>query len=475
MTIRKGEDFVIALVTRIFLSTRLPFTLALSIFSVQQGHDQTETNRLRPPAGLVAWWPGDGNATNLTGINPRTELNGVTFTTGLFAQMRAVLAPTGSHPLQTSQPIPVDVEVPIPPTPVKADGTQWLLYELNVTNSGRNNVELVRVDVFKGKARELIATYTDKELSRRLGRPVRATEVAGDLRIEPQSGQPDDPVIGPGAQAIVYLLITVQQEADVPRALYHRLFFNSRSAAGNSQQIFEGGHVTVSRKKPLVLSAPLRGEGWIAVAGPSNDSRHRRASGMINGGKARIPQRFGIDWSRIDADGNAAINANWLSNNASFLSYGAEVLAVADAVVADVKDGIPENQGVSTSSAVPITVDTVAGNYVILDLGRGNFALYAHLQPRSIRLRVGQKVRRGQVLGLLGNSGKSEGPHLHFHVMNSNAVVEAEGVPYIFEAFEVQGLLPSMNEQRQWRPPPTAKPDKRRREIPIENAVIRFP
>jgi murein DD-endopeptidase MepM/ murein hydrolase activator NlpD len=90
-----------------------------------------------------------------------------------------------------------------------------------------------------------------------------------------------------------------------------------------------------------------------------------------------------------------------------------------------------------------MTHETVAGNYVILDLGKGNFALYGHLQPKSTRVRVGQKVRRGQVLALLGNSGNSGSPHLHFGVTNGNSPLGAEGVPYVFDSFELQGVVPS--------------------------------
>ena len=70
-------------------------------------------------------------------------------------------------------------------------------------------------------------------------------------------------------------------------------------------------------------------------------------------------------------------------------------------------------------------------------------------------------MSRGHVLGLLGNSGHSEGPHLHVQVMNGNSVVGAEGVPYVFESFEVQGVLPS-GQPGNWTPLPTVKADKRR-------------
>jgi murein DD-endopeptidase MepM/ murein hydrolase activator NlpD len=206
----------------------------------------------------------------------------------------------------------------------------------------------------------------------------------------------------------------------------------------------------------------------------SNTSLHRRTLVVVDG-KARIAQRFATDWTRVGADGLAfrgdpAKNANWSA-------YGAEVLAVADATVADVKDGVPENDPTSEKKAVPIDLETVGGNYVILDLGGGRFAFYAHLRPGSIRVRVGDRVRRGQVLALLGNSGNSDAPHLHFHVTDGVSPLGAEGVPYVFESFYMEGVLPSKKllVEGGWRPQPAHATDIRRLEIPVENAVVRFP
>jgi murein DD-endopeptidase MepM/ murein hydrolase activator NlpD len=376
-----------------------------------------------------------------------------------------------AHPVQISLPVPVDVQMPMPPTPVKADGKWYLVYELHVTNFHTNNVELVRVEVLRDGGKRPIATYTDEELIRRLA---AATSVRRKLPSDP----PDPRMIGRAMRAVMFVRIMVEREADVPAALHHRLFFKSDSAAENSEEVVEGARVTVNRKAPLVLSPPLRGESWVAANGFSNDDGSHRRSIVVIGGKARIPQRFAIDWTQIDADGrfyrHPATNAKWLSNNRNWLAYGAEVLAVANAVVAEARNGMPENEGYSGTRAVPMTLETVAGNYVILDLGKGNFAVYGHLQPKSIRVRVGQKVRRGEVLGLLGNSGNSTNPHLHFGVTNGNSPLAADGVPYVFESFEVQGIMPS-GQLGNWKPPSTAKADKRRREIPIDNAVVRFP
>jgi murein DD-endopeptidase MepM/ murein hydrolase activator NlpD len=114
-------------------------------------------------------------------------------------------------------------------------------------------------------------------------------------------------------------------------------------------------------------------------------------------------------------------------------------------------------------------LETVGGNHIIMDLGGGRFAFYAHLQPGSLRVKNGDKVRRGQVLGLVGNSGNSTEPHLHFHISDANSPLSSEGLPYVFPSFEVQG--------RGWGWKPGASPttEKRKDEMPMELEVIRFP
>jgi hypothetical protein len=360
--------------------------------------------------------------------------------------------------------VPVDLEIPVAPTPVKANGKIHLLYELHITNFRAKNLELTRVEVLKdGVNNSVLASYEGTELTSRLARPGASADLL------------DKRIIGGGMRAVVFLEITVDTPVDVPRALLHRLFFKSDEPNENiGKSSVEGASVTVRRHPPLVISPPLRGEGWVALSGMSNTSLHRRTLVVVNG-KARIAQRFATDWTRIGTDGLAfrgdpARNANWSA-------YGAEVLAVANAVVVDVKDGIPENDPTSDKKAVPINLETVGGNYIILDLGGGYFAFYAHLQPKSIRVRVGDHVRRGQVLALLGNSGNSDAPHLHFHVSDGNSPLGAEGMPYALESFEMQGVLPSKKllVEGGWKPQPISPIDKRRLEIPIENAVVRFP
>jgi len=99
--------------------------------------------------------------------------------------------------------------------------------------------------------------------------------------------------------------------------------------------------------------------------------------------------------------------------------------------------GLPEQEpGVFPEG---ISLDEADGNSVILDLGGGNYALYAHFQPGSIRVKEGDRVERGDVLALVGNSGNSLAPHLHFHVMNGPLSLASNGLPYVVDSFTATG------------------------------------
>ncbi|HET6957894.1 MAG TPA: M23 family metallopeptidase, partial [Vicinamibacterales bacterium] len=123
---------------------------------------------------------------------------------------------------------------------------------------------------------------------------------------------------------------------------------------------------------------------------------------------------------------------------------------------------------------VPITLDNAAGNHVTLDLGAGRFAFYEHLRPGSIRVRVGQHVRSGEVLASLGASGSvSSGPHLHFHVGDTNSTLGSEGLPYVFKQFDVSGAFRSLEafaKGEAWVPSAAT----RRLELPSQQSVVRF-
>jgi hypothetical protein len=268
-----------------------------------------------------------------------------------------------------------------------------------------------------------------------------------------------------GLRAVVFLWVPLDTRG-APGSLRHRLTISQGSGDSVRTHVIEGGRTPVIRDV-AVIGPPLRGTGWLTGNGPDAQTGHRRALVPVEG-TAAIAQRFAIDYVKMDTNGRRFTGDSL--KNESYYAHGTDAIAVADGIVAAVKDGIPENIPGPASRAVPITLETVGGNFVILDIGQGRYAFYAHLRPGSLRVRVGDRVRKGQVLGLVGNSGNSTEPHLHFHLMDGTSPLGSEGIPYALETFDLVGTCRRMFSECGRSPA-----ESRRREIPLANMVIAFP
>ena len=364
-------------------------------------------------------------------------------------------SPTPTTPTAPQRPIdvPVDVTIPVAPAIIKGGGKSHIVYELHITNFSRNTCVFTRLEVMNAGTQKQLAAYTGEELGGRVARPgVAAPTTEEKLKL------------AAGLRLVVHIWLTFDVAADAPASVQHKLSFK---VGDYPEELSVVAATTTVAKGPIVISPPLRGSEWLAGNGPSNTSGHRRAM-IPTGGGVHIAQRFAIDFVQLNPEGRTFSGDQ--KDNKNYRCYGAEALAVADGVIVATKDGIPENVPGATSRAVPITLETVGGNHVIIDLGNGRFAFYAHLQPGSLRVKNGDKVRRGQVVGLVGNSGNSTEPHLHFHISDANSPLGSEGLPYALPSFEVQGRGWG------WKPAtPAAPAEKRQNEIPLESEVIRFP
>jgi murein DD-endopeptidase MepM/ murein hydrolase activator NlpD len=211
-----------------------------------------------------------------------------------------------------------------------------------------------------------------------------------------------------------------------------------------------------------VLGPPVEGADWLADDGPGNDpDNHHRRGVIILNGHAVVSRRYAIDWQQVK---NGVTFSGDTRDARSYYSYGKAVLAVADGRVVTAKDGLPENipgHGDAFHPAVPITLETVAGNTITLDLGGGQFAYYMHLQPGSLRVKAGDRVRRGQVLARIGASGDAREPHLHFEVTTSSKLLVGEGVPYLIDRYSSERSCGGSAE------PHTL-------ELPLDHSVVTF-
>jgi murein DD-endopeptidase len=347
---------------------------------------------------------------------------------------------------------PVQVEVLNAPALAHAGGAGHLVYELHVSNLADQALSLDTVEVRSADD----------------GAPVRA--YAGDLlrhnlhRIGTVPDSAAENVLGAGQRGIVYVWAPVGGGAP-PAALAHRVVL---STARGTRISIHTPPVPVDAREPVVLGPPLRGGGWIAGNAPDPDATpgHNRMLVSV-GGRVVLPQRFATDWVKLDPDGR--IWSGDATRNERWAGWGEDLLAVADGEVVEAVDTLPDQ--------TPPEYRPGPANRLVMHVGGGRYAVYAHLRQGSLRVHTGDVVRRGQVVAQVGNSGNSTGPHLHFQVLNAPSALAGEGVPFVFEQYQVQGVLDleldAYEAGAAWRPGPRPAVE-RRRELPVGGQVIRF-
>jgi len=242
------------------------------------------------------------------------------------------------------------------------------------------------------------------------------------------------PVLGPGqALLLIQQTLSFSGERDALRV-------RADTSAGPS----DASIPISSEASRTAFALPLQGM-WYAGAGPSLHNHHRWV----------VPQEFAYDFMRIGADGLAYRSDG--TTLADYYAYGQPVLAAAAGRAAAVLNDEPEDatllQRAGEDGAAYLKrivarqnaqlargVRGIVGNHVLVQHG-DEYTLYAHLQPGSIKLEVGDAVAQGQAIGAVGSSGSSTEPHLHFHVCDAPDVLICAGIPPRFEGVEIYGAL----------------------------------
>ena len=359
------------------------------------------------------------------------------------------------HTIHAQIPSAVEFRVPKSPTVAISDSGAFIAYELHITNLTTNPLTLRRAEVVDTRSGQTLLSLSDSALGAVISHP----DVARQAPIA-ERGK-----IGPAMRAYLYMWVAVEGGAR-PSQLKHRLTFQRNDS---TTEVLEGSQILVERQA-VAIGAPVRGQ-WAAFNGPSNASGHRRLVLALDGHVAS-GQRYAIDFLQVDSTGSSRRPGSDPLKNESYYAYGTELLAVADGIVVATKDSIPQN--VPGGRAVKIDLVTVGGNYVGIDIGGGMYALYAHVQPGSLRVKVGDRVRRGQVIALLGNSGNSTEPHVHFQIADGPTFLSSEGLPYAtdFDVIGNCGIVagPPVRIQCTRHAPTPVKGG-----IPLQNELVRFP
>lgn len=323
---------------------------------------------------------------------------------------------------------PLTLAVIDAPSAVRAtDGRRHLAYEVAMFNPTSFEVSVERIRTIDPATGDVVNDRDAGAIAEHMRR-FGGLDVGGS--------------IPPGGTGVQLLDISFPGGTRVPRRLVHRVRVSIDGDAPNLAISFSGGRTRVVAERPAEVSAPLRGTNWVVGNGCCEDmTAHRTAILPVNGA-LHLAERFAIDFVQLDENGRLFNGP--VDQLASYGYFGDDVLSVSDGLVVATQDGLPDN----VPGAFPpgATAATAGGNYVVVAMGGDRFAFYAHLIPGSLEVSVGDRVDAGQMIGLLGNSGNSDAPHLHFHVMNGRGALSSDGLPYTFDRGRVLGTVTNLDQ-----------------------------
>ena len=336
------------------------------------------------------------------------------------------------------------------------DGKDHVEYELLVVNVVEQPVTLTSLTVLDPAAKELT----------RIDGPALVATTQTLLDKKPLSQIPAS-----SAAAIHVDLIVPPGTA--PERLTHRLTYTV--PAGTSTAVFvdppliDGPEVTIDRQPATMIKPPLKGDGWLATAGCCTPNVHRDLRVAVNARRIETPETFAVDWALLKGDRVYEGNG---STNQQFYDYGADVLAVADGTVISVQDGKPETT--PNKAMTPKTSSDFGGNQIILEIAPNVFAAYAHLQPGTMQVKVGDTVKVGARLAKLGNTGPSLGPHLHFGLLNRPDLLTGRSLPFVLDSYTLAGSVDLKAAQGD-TVAVTSKSKQVRSAYPLDGGIQNFP
>ncbi len=351
-------------------------------------------------------------------------------------------------------------------TPVLGtDGRFHAVYELVPVNTRPAPATLTRVTVSEAAAPGKTLVVFD------------ATALAPRIRTLDNRPAPSAS-LEPNQARLVLLELAFAPASGLPDALVHGLdtvAHAAPTATTPSPVSYTAAPIAFDTVVPTI-APPLAGSHWVAFNGCCAPGVPHRATAMPVNGALHFAQRFAIDWMKLD-DAGRLVHGD-PADVRGYTSYDHEVLAVADGTVIEALDELDDQVPGKNPDPSTITLDNVDGNHVVLDLGGGRHAFYAHLRKDSVTVRRGDRVRRGQVLGNIGNTGNTSAPHLHFHLMDGPSVLGSEGIPYVIDHFALAGQIPDSavadDLSGDYRAHLSAAAAPRERQFPLDMDVVDF-
>lgn len=338
------------------------------------------------------------------------------------------LATTGSAAAEAPVAVtPVIAGVVSAPAPVAAtDDKIHLAYELMLTNALGQEVTLTSVAVHAND--QTLLTLAGDKLgywTRALGTSTPTTK------------------LGPGQAGVVWLDVTLDKSAAVPDRLTHTVGVTIGKPSPPLMPATmdeDVAPVTVQTRKPPVIAPPLNGSNWLDGNSCCDMTAHRNALNPLSGG-LWAAERFAIDYIQLRPDGT--LSTGDVTKVESYPYFGADIHAVADGPVVGIVDGLPEQ--IPTKTPAGLRLEEYGGNHIVQDIGDGNYAFYAHLKTGSLKVKLGDQLTTGQVIASLGNTGNTDAPHLHFHLMSTPDPLRSDGLPFLIDSFRLDSRIASQD------------------------------
>jgi len=356
---------------------------------------------------------------------------------------------------------------------VGSDGKQHFVYELVMTNASRAMATVQKIEVMDARnPTKVLASFDGAALIAHIhntgNMPVEKTEIPfNETRI---------------ALVNFSMAAAGPEHQGRPLRLLHRITLTGTAPGHRPEEMVEQHYVVAPidlRAGVPTIGPPLAGSAWVAVNGCCEPMGVHRGTGLPVNGKIYFAQRFAIDWMKLDDAGQMVKGDE--SKVENYTDYGAEVLAVADGMVVETLSNLDDQVPGKLPDPSTITLENIDGNHIVMELGKGLYAFYAHLQKESLLVKKGQRVKRGQVLGKLGNTGNTSAPHLHFHLMDGPSVLGSSGVPYLIDSFGFAGQVSAEKFATaptlagDWRQGPTKTVNQRKDQFPLDLNIVDFP
>lgn len=180
------------------------------------------------------------------------------------------------------------------------------------------------------------------------------------------------------------------------------VFDNDAIIQGLQVMLLSNHYETDEIYTETVFDLPFRGE-WFVFWGGTNS--------LVNYHYDYENQRYAYDFVMMNDD--SSYDGNPALNN-SYYAFGKEYLAPAEGTVVAMKNDVKDNELIGIMNK-----EQPLGNYVIIDHGNEEYSYLVHFKYQSIKVNEGDEINQGDLIGLVGNSGNSSEPHIHFHVADS--------------------------------------------------------